>query len=175
MTADDAGDQQDQGSDRGHAGNSGQGEKTFTQAQLTAILERKTREIESRYEGFDDIKAKADEYDKLNDSVKSEVQRATEAAQAIAGERDSFKSENEKLQTLLRRQKISATEGLDPDLWDRVIGDTEEEIAADVKRLVEKFSAPSKRSGAFRSGASAPDGATTKQRAAAALRGVRRD
>lgn len=147
----------------------------FTQAQLNSFLANQKREIESRYEGFDELKAKAADFDSLTESVKSEVQRATEAAQSAAGERDSLKSENEKLAAQLLRQKISATQGLDPELWDRVQGATAEEIEADVKKLVEKFAVTPKRSGAFRSGASASDGASGKQRAAAALRGMRRD
>ena len=110
----------------------------------------------------------------FEDRNKSEIEKAIEAANATAGERDSFKSENEKLKALLERQKISAREGLDPDLWDRVQGTTVEEIEADVKKLVEKFAVQPKRSGALRSGASAPDGASGK-RGAAALRGLRRD
>ncbi len=111
----------------------------------------------------------------FDDRDKSEIERAHEAAQSVAKERDSFKSEADKLRILRLRDKISATKGLDPDLWDRVIGDNEEEISADVERLVEKFSTQPKRLGALRSGASAPDGANEKQKAAAALRGVRRD
>lgn len=110
----------------------------------------------------------------FEDRDKSEIDKAVEAATAAAGERDSVKSENEKLQALLQRQKISAAEGLDPELWDRVQGNTAEEIEADVKKLVEKFSVPPRRGGALRSGASAPEGAGGK-RGAAALRGLRRD
>ena len=112
----------------------------------------------------------------FEDRNMSETEKAIEAANAAAGERDSARSENEKLQTILRRQKISATKGLDPDLWDRVRGETEEEIAADVEALVEKFAPIPKRTGAFRSGASASsDGVNMKQQAAAAVRGLRRD
>lgn len=109
----------------------------------------------------------------FEDRDKSEIDKAIEAANAAAGERDAFRSESESLKKLLERQKISAREGLDPELWDRVQGNTTEEIEADVKKLVEKFSTP-KRGGALRSGASAPDGGSGK-RGAAALRGLRRD
>lgn len=153
----------------------GEDEAKFTQAQLNSFLASQRREIEARFEGFDDLKDKAQQFDKLNDEKKTEVQRASDQAQAAAAERDTFRSENESLKVQLLRQKISATKGLDPDLWDRVIGSTEEEITADVERLVEKFAPAPKRSGALRSGASAPDGTSGKQRAAAALRGLRRD
>ncbi len=111
----------------------------------------------------------------FEDRDKSEIDKALEAAKSAASERETFKGENESLKVQLLRQKISATKGLDPDLWDRVRGGTEEEITSDVEALVEKFAPAPKRSGAFRSGASASGGATEKQRAAAALRGIRRD
>lgn len=156
-----------------------EGGKTFTQADVDRILSerlgREKEKLEKKYEGFDQIKAKASEFDKLTESTKSEIQKATEAAQVAASERDTFRSEAEKLKTTLQRQKICAAKGLDPDLWDRVIGDTEEEITADVERLVEKFAPAPRRNGALRSGASAAEGGNEKQRAALALRGVRRD
>lgn len=111
----------------------------------------------------------------FEDRDKTEIDKAYEAAKTAATERDTFKSEAEKLKTTLQRQKICAAKGLDPDLWDRVIGDTEEEISADVERLVEKFAPAPRRNGALRSGASAHEGGNEKQRAALALRGVRRD
>lgn len=110
----------------------------------------------------------------IEDRDKSATDKAIEAANANAAERDSFKSENESLKTLLLRQKISAKEQLDPDIWDRVRGTTEDEITADVKKLVEKFSVQPKRTGALRSGASASEGAQGK-RGASALRNLRRD
>jgi hypothetical protein len=175
MTAD-AGEQHtDPQNDAPKDAQKGDGEAKFTQAQLNSFLASQRREIESRFTGFDELKAKAEQFDQLNDEKKSEVERATEQAQAAAAERDTFRSDNEKLKVQLLRQKISATKGLDPDLWDRVIGSTEEEITADVERLVEKFAPAPKRSGALRSGASAPEGTSGKERAAAALRGLRRD
>lgn len=151
------------GDDLGDAGKKALAEER----KARRALEKQLRELGT---SNSDLQRQLKEFEDRN---KSETEKAIEAAKAAAGERDSVKSENAKLQAMLRRQKISATKGLDPDLWDRVIGDTEEEITADVERLVEKFSAP-KRTGALRSGASAPDGANGK-RGAAALRGLRRD
>lgn len=149
-------------------------ENLITQTQLNKLLASQKREIESRFDGFDDIKSKAEQFDQLTETAKSDIQRFQEQLQATSTERDTVKSENSSLKTQLLRQKISAGKGLDSDLWDRVAGTTEEEITADVEKLVAKFQPTSRvqlgsRSG---SGASAPDGRTEKQRAAAALRGL---
>ncbi len=111
----------------------------------------------------------------FEDRDKTEIDKAQEAVKAVAAERDTFKSEAEQLKLERARHKICASKGLDPDLWDRVIGATEDEITADVERLVEKFAPAPRRSGALRSGASAPEGGNEKQRAAVALRAIRRD
>jgi hypothetical protein len=175
MTAEDAGEGQDSAADSGNADGQQASEKTFTQAQLTAILDRKIRETESKYSGFDEIKGKAEQFDALTETAKTDIQRFQDQLQSTSAERDTFKADNATLKTQLDRQKISATKGLDPDLWDRVTGSTAEEITADVEKLVAKFQPASRvtlgsRSG---SGASAPDGKDPKERAANAVRGLR--
>lgn len=176
MTADDAGEVQENATTSGNAdGQQSTSEKTFSQAQLTAILDRKIRETESKFDGFDDIKAKAEQFDALTETAKTDIQRFQDQLQSTTTERDAFKAEKESLATQLLRQKICASKGLDADLWDRVTGTTEDDIAADVEKLVAKFQPASRvqlgsRSG---SGASAPDGKNPKERAAAALRGLR--
>lgn len=183
MTAPAGEQQQENQAERGNAGgqdkggSGGEGDRTFTQSQLNAIVAQARRETEAKFEGHDELKNKAAQLDQLTQSTKSEVQRATEAAAEVAKERDGFKTTNVELQKQLLRQKISATEKLDPDLWDRVKGDTDEEISADVRALVAKFGTtgggrPPK---GLQSGASAPDVATKKERAAAALRGMTRN
>lgn len=170
--------QQDTSSQAAESGSSDSGasnEKTFTQAQLNAVVASARREVESKFDGFDDFKGKAEQFDALTETAKTDNQRRDEQLQTTAAERDSFKTKYESAETELLRQKISSTEGLDADLWDRVTGTTEEDITADVKKLVEKFQPPSRvrlgsRSG---SGASAPDGKDPKERAANALRGLR--
>lgn len=178
-----AGEQQQDTSGQGAgaaAGNSGAGggssdEKTFTQTQLNAVVASARREVESKFDGFDDIKSKAEQFDALTETAKTDIQRFQDQLASTSTERDTLKQDNSSLQTQLLRQKISATAGLDADLWDRVTGSTEEEIAADVDKLVSKFQPTRRaplgpRSG---SGASAPDARTPKDRAADALRGLR--
>lgn len=147
-------------------------EKTFTQSQLNAIVAQARRDTEAKFDGFDDIKAKATQLDQLTESTKSEVQRANESAAEFKSraEAETKEKESAKLENL--RYKISATKKLDPELWDRVTGTTEEEITADVEKLVAKFSTQPERKpiGALRSGASAADTSDPKQRAAEALR-----
>lgn len=150
-------------------------EKTFTQAQLNSFLASQKRDIESKFEGFDDIKAKATQFDQLTESTKSEVQRANESAAEFKARSETEAREKAEVKLENRRYKISAKKGLDPDLWDRVTGSTDEEITADVEALVTKFGSTAKPAASLRSGASASNAANPKERAASALRAMRQN
>lgn len=137
------------------------GEKTFTQAQLDKIISNRLPE----YEG---LKAKAAQLDALTASVKTaEEQEADWRSKAETAE-----SELAWRDTLLMRQEIAATKGLDPRLWSRIKGETKEEIESDIGEL-QGFTTPSRRPTALKSGASADGQTTAKERAAQALRGIR--
>lgn len=148
------------------------GEKSdglITQEQMNKLLASQKRDIESRYDGFDDIKAKAEQLDALTQSAKSDLERANETAATEKKRADTEAQEKAQAKLENLRYRICASKKLDPDLWDRVTGTTKEEIEADADKLAEKFT-PSRPIGAFRSGASAPNNSDPKERAAAALR-----
>lgn len=175
-----AGEQQQENAGQGNDGGSGGGgaQGGITQEQMNKILATQKREIEAKFDGHDDYKSKAEQLDQLTESSRSELERATTSAAEFKSKFEGSESDKANLQTQLLRQKISATNHLDPDLWDRVTGGTAEEIEADVKKLVSKFGTAgggSRSSKPLQSGASAPDGSTPKQRAAAALRGMNRN
>lgn len=151
----------------------GKPEKTFTQAHLNSLLASQKREIEAKFDGFDDIKAKATQFDQLTESTKSEVQRANESAAEFKERMETEAREKAEVKLENLRYKVSAKKGLDPDLWDRVTGTTEEEITADVEKLVEKFGPTGKPSGPLRSGASAGAADNPKDAAVRALRAMR--
>lgn len=144
--------------------------------------------------GLDDYKAKAEQFDALvataNDAgdgstgegdAKPDTPDAPDLPDApdvpnlaarTAPPEDGLQAENTQLRTRLLRQQICAQRGLDPDLWDRVKGDTADEIATDAGKLAAKFgtiggSRPPK---PLSSGAGATTYQSPKERAASALR-----
>lgn len=60
--------------------------KTFTQDEVNAIVTKRLAQEKAKYEGFEEIKAKADEYDKLEEANKSELQKASERVAALEAE-----------------------------------------------------------------------------------------
>lgn len=69
------------------SGNPGGGEqpKMLTQAEVDAIIEDRIKRERKKYEGFDDLKKKAGEYDKLTAAQQSEVEKRDTRIRELEG------------------------------------------------------------------------------------------
>ena len=103
-----------------------QGEKTFTQSELNAIIADRISEVKEKYGDYDDLKAKAQKFDEAEEASKSELQRVTES-------RDALQAELEKVRAEAVRNKVAANKGLPVDL---VTGSTEEECNAQADAIL---------------------------------------
>lgn len=155
----------------GRGEETGGAEKTFTRKELNSYLANQKREIESRFADFDQIRSKAEEFDRLQESTKSESQKLTDQLNDYRTQLEEAKYELEWRDTVLRRNEIAASKGLSPKLWARIKGETDDEINADVDELL-TFSVSRPRTAGL-SGAAPSDPGTAKERAAAALRTIR--
>ena len=99
-------------------------EKTFTQAELDRIVQERVKEM-------NEYKAKAAKYDELEESKKTELQKAQEEAAKLKKELSDIKQANE-----IRgiREKVSAEKGVPIDL---LTGETEEACEAQAQKLLE--------------------------------------
>ena len=94
--------------------------KTFTQEELDGIVAERIKRERAKYEGFDDLKAKAEEYDKMVEANKSELQKATEKA----AELEAKLAERDKADTIrATREKVATETGVPVAL---LTGETEE-------------------------------------------------
>lgn len=88
-------------------------QKTFTQEDVNRIVqERIIRDRKDRAD-YDELKAKADKFDALEEASKSELQKATERAEKLEAELTSMKRETEIREM---RQRVSAETGVPIDL-----------------------------------------------------------
>lgn len=172
-------------------------ERTFTQAQVNALVARERRETAARFADYEDLKAKAAQLDTLTqaaypDDTDTGDEAHTTAGSDTAQEPDSdehpaprnaapqlsdIQTENATLRTQLLRQEIAADKNLPAKLWKRVGGTTPQEIEADVDDLLSTASAtpkPKAPVSSLKSGASVGEYRSPKERAAAALRGMSR-
>ena len=65
-------------------------EKTFTQDELNAIVADRLGREKSKYSDYEEIKAKAEKYDQTEENNKSEIQKATEKADALQAKIDAM-------------------------------------------------------------------------------------
>ena len=94
--------------------------KTFTQEELNGIVEERIKRERAKYEGFDDLKAKADKYDEMVEANKTELQKATERAEKL----EAILAEKEHAETIrATREKVAKETGVPVAL---LTADTEE-------------------------------------------------
>lgn len=69
-------------------------EKTFTQAEVDAIVGDRLKRERGKWSDYDALKEKASKYDQMEEANKSELQKAIEARDALQSELDSMKAAN---------------------------------------------------------------------------------
>lgn len=107
-----------------------QQERTFTQAELNAIVaDRLSRERE-KYAGFDEFKAKAEKFDAAEEAAKTDLQKAQEQAAQYKAQADALQKE---ISTRLIRDKVSQETGVPSAL---LTGETEEECKKQATTLL---------------------------------------
>ena len=109
--------------------------KTFTQAELDAIIAERLKREREKYKDYADLKKAAEEYQKLKESQMSEQEKLQ--AKLAEYERQILEKEREAAEARLEslRLKILDEMGL-PKAWaTRIFGTTEEEIRQDAEEL----------------------------------------
>lgn len=113
------------------ATNQENGQKTFTQEELNAIVNDRLGRQKAKFADYDDLKAKAEKFDKLEEASKSELQKATEKATALQSELDAIKKQSE-LRDI--REKVAKETGVTANL---LTGDTEDACKEQAKAILE--------------------------------------
>lgn len=98
-----------------------QQERTFTQAELDEIIKSRLAKEKAKYGDYETLQAKALKFDEMEEANKSELQKATEKAEALQKQIDAMNRDNE-IRTV--REKISNETGVPLHL---LTGETEEE------------------------------------------------
>lgn len=109
-------------------------EKTFTQAEVDAIVTDRLKRERSKFEGFEEFKQKAAKLDEIEEASKSELQKATERAQALEAELDTMKKTEE-----VRKMRESVAKELNIDAA-LLTADTEDACRAQAEGMINFFS-----------------------------------
>ena len=104
-------------------------QKTFTQEEVNGIVAERLNRDRQKFADYEDLKKKAEEFDKLQEANKSELQKATERADSLEKELTALKKANE-VQAI--RQKISKATGVPTEL---LTAETEDDCLAQAQAI----------------------------------------
>lgn len=137
----------DDGSDNGGADNGGgndtgfapitsqeQFDKTFNQRWA-----REQAKIHEQYKGFEDLKAKAEQFDQLEAANQTESQRLQAERDAALQKAAEIEARAAAAEQAALRQRVAIEEGLPPKFASRLTGETEDELRADAKETFGEF------------------------------------
>jgi len=133
-----------------------QPDKTFTQAELEAIIADRLKREREKYKDYSDLKKAAEEYQKLKESQMSEQEKLQ--AKLAEYERKLLEKEREAAEAKIEGLKLKVLDSMGlPKAWaDRIFGTTEEEIKKDAEELKKLLGIQTKVGGGTN-----PAGATT--------------
>ena len=106
-------------------------EKTFTQAELNAIVETRLNREKEKYADYSVLKEKASKLDALEEESKSELQKAVDRANSLESELDTLRKQNEVKEI---RESVSKETGIPMHL---LTGANREECEAQAKAIAE--------------------------------------
>lgn len=88
-------------------------ERTFTQAEVDNIVSTRLGKERAKFSDYEELKAKADKYTEIEEANKSELQKATERAEALQARLDEMENAS-KIHNL--RAEVSKETGVPVDL-----------------------------------------------------------
>lgn len=105
-----------------------------SQDELNKIIEVRLARERSKFSDYEDVKAKAAEFDKAQEASKTEVQKAAERAEKAEKQLAAVQSE-------ANRNAVALAKGLTPTQAKRLVGITREELEADADELLKDLKA----------------------------------
>lgn len=91
----------------------GNQEKTFTQAELNAIVADRLSRVQAQYQDYATLKEKAEKYDQAQEAGKTELQKTTEKMAALQAQVDAY-AKADSLRSI--REKVSKETGVPASL-----------------------------------------------------------
>lgn len=105
-------------------------ERTFTQAEMNAIITDRLNRERTKYADYDDLKAKAAKYDAAEEAGKTELEKANDRAAKLQAQVDSLTRANTLREV---RQRVAKATGVPAELLN---GDTEEGCTAQANAIL---------------------------------------
>ena len=105
--------------------------RTYTQAEIDQMIEDRLYRERKKFADYEDLKAKAEKFDAAEEAQKTELQKATERADALQAQVDSF-TKAEEVRKI--RAEVSQETGIPASL---LTADTKEACEEQAKAIAE--------------------------------------
>jgi len=105
-------------------------ERTFTQSEMDAIIGDRIGRERKKYADYEELKAKAAKFDEAEEASKSELQKATERAEALQKQLDEMVKADSSRKL---KEQIAAETGIPASV---LRGETEEELRAHAEAIL---------------------------------------
>lgn len=113
----------------------GAGEKTFTQADVDRMVADRLERERKKYAGFEEYKKAKEELDALKAGQMSELEKAQAALAKAQKEAKENADKIKALELTALKSRLAAEGGLPAELADRIRGEDEAAIKADIETL----------------------------------------
>lgn len=113
-----------------------------SQEAVNKFMQKRIARVEKKYEGFEDFKAKASQFDQLEAEKGSDIEKLTRRAEKAEKERNELQDKVTKAERTDLVREIADELGLPKKLVGRVRGDTEDDIRADIADLLDSVPSP---------------------------------
>ena len=98
-------------------------ERTFTQSEMDAIIGDRLKRERAKYADYEELRAKAEQYDAAQDAAKSDYEKAVEERDSLKAQLDALQAEKSHAEAVA---KAAAEHGVDAALLSRMSGDVDE-------------------------------------------------
>lgn len=98
-------------------------ERTFTQAEMDAIIGDRLKRERAKYADYESLKDKAAQFDAAQEAAKSDYEKAVEERDSLKAQLDALQAEKSHAEAVA---KAAAEHGVDAALLSRMSGDVDE-------------------------------------------------
>lgn len=98
-------------------------ERTFTQAEMDAIIGDRLKRERAKYADYEELKGKAQQYDAAQEAAKSDLEKAVEERDALKARLDKLEADKAHADAVA---KAASEHGVDAALLARMSGDVDE-------------------------------------------------
>ena len=119
--------------------NAGAGEKTFSQADVDRMIADRLSREQKKYADYSELKKAKEELDQLKQGQLSELEKANAAREKAEARVKEFEAQIRQMELRSLKSRLAADAGLPAELADRIRGEDETSIKADIEELKKIF------------------------------------